>query len=277
LALTGRKLLLSIHGQEMAIHHSYIFARDLAPVLRLLLSFGVLFPFSVLGVCFAARRRTGAWMLASCALAYIATMMAFYVADRYRIVLLPMLIPLAGLGMVELESRFRRRKLRTIAPALGILALSFLISHLPIFPAAWTENSMAFSNNWMGKKEIQRGDLGRAEAYFKKAAKVTGHNQGPMSAWTWSNLGDIHVRRGDFKGARELYLRAITADPENGFVRIRLARIEELAGRFDMAIRWWQEVASLMPDPTPALREVSRLQALKNAADEGLENGPEKK
>jgi len=268
LALTGKKLLLSIQGREMAIHHSYTFGRELAPVLRGLLSFGVLFPFYVLGVVFAARRRTGAWMIAAGSFAYLATLVVYYVADRYRIALLPMIIPLASLGMLELQDRLRRGW-RQISFSLGILAAAFTLSHLPVVPDAWAENSLAFSYNWMGKREIERGRPEKAEAFFNKAAATAGDNRGPMSAWAWSNLGDISMLKGNPGDARQKYLRAVAADQRNGFVRIRLARLDEARGKLDEAIRWWQEVAELMPDPGPARREVSRLQALKNVVEPG--------
>jgi 4-amino-4-deoxy-L-arabinose transferase-like glycosyltransferase len=267
LALTGKKLLLSIQGQEMAIHHSYSFGKELAPVLRWLLSFGVLFPFYILGVVFSARRRDGAWMIAVCSFAYFATLIVYYVADRYRIVLLPMVISLASLGMLELYDRCRRGGWRKISLSLGILAVAFSLSHLPVVPDAWDGNQLAFSYNWLGRKEISRGDLERGEAFFEKAAAAAGGNRGPMSAWSWSNLGDIRMLKRDPRGARQRYLRAIAAEPKNGFVRIRLARLDESQGKLDEAIRWWQEVAELMPDPGPARREVSRLQALKNVVE----------
>ena len=119
----------------------------------------------------------------------------------------------------------------------------------------------------MGRKEIERGRPRQAEAYFEKAAAAAGGNRGPMSAWAWSNLGDISILKGNPQGARQKYLRAIAAEPQNGLVRIRLARLDEAQGRLEEAIRWWQEVADLMPDPQPARREVSRLRALKNVVE----------
>jgi hypothetical protein len=52
---------------------------------------------------------------------------------------------------------------------------------------------------------------------------------------------------------------------QNG--RLREVLVVGTRGRLDEAIRWWQEVAELMPDPGPALREVSRLRALKNIVE----------
>jgi len=100
--LSGKKLLLALNSVERPIHHPYVFAEEVAPILGYLLSFGIVFPFAVLGVWFGRRRRAGVGLLLGCAGTYLLTMVAFYVADRYRILLLSALIPLAGLGMVEL-------------------------------------------------------------------------------------------------------------------------------------------------------------------------------
>ena len=87
LRLAGKKLLLSLNNEEVPVHHPYVFAEEVVPILRWLLSFGVIFPFVLLGAWLGGRRHTGVWLLTGCAAAYLLTLLVFFVADRFRIAL----------------------------------------------------------------------------------------------------------------------------------------------------------------------------------------------
>jgi 4-amino-4-deoxy-L-arabinose transferase-like glycosyltransferase len=223
LSLVGRKALLSVHGEEMAIHHPYAFGRDLAPWLGYLLSFAIIFPFAVLGVLQWRRGSLLAWST----LAYLATLVVFYVADRYRICALAMLVPLAALGMVELLERFKSGSRRRIGLALGALCLSFGITQTPILPDSYIPKSIAFSYNWMGIKEMRKGNLDHAEIHLRRSVELSGRYRGPIPSTALYTLGQVQELRGDFRGAREFYKRAQNADPDNPAPAVRLRHLQE--------------------------------------------------
>ena len=198
-------------------------------------------------------------MLTWCAALYFATLVFFYVADRYRIVMLPMILPLAALGMVELKDLFGKKGWRGAWPVLAILAVCFAATQLPMVSGTYRARAVARGYNRMGKVEGDHGNLAQAEIYFRHAVRLAGDDPNLQAR---ANLGLIRERLGDLAGARRLYLQAADLDPDNRNARIRLARLAEQSGDLAGAIRWWEELLNLQANPKTARREISRLRAL---------------
>jgi len=258
LGLAGKKLLLSVNSDEMPVHHPYVFAREVAPVLRWLLPFGVLFPFAVLGA-WLGRKQKGIWLLWGCALAYLSTLMVFFVADRLRIMLLPLLLPLAALGMLKLAATARDWRWRSNWPQLAVLVLTFGLTQLPLTPASFRARALAQGYNRMGKAEGESGNLEAAERYFEKALELAGPADRALAG---VNLGRVYELRGELSRARRTWEQAAAAAPDNRTVRVLLARLAERGGDLPGAVRWWEEVAGLLPDPRPARAEIERLKKM---------------
>jgi 4-amino-4-deoxy-L-arabinose transferase-like glycosyltransferase len=257
LRLTGKKLLLALNHQEMPVHHPYVFAQEVVPILGWLLSFGVVFPFAFLGIWPGGRRRFGTWLLVGCAAAYLLTLLAFFVADRFRVVLLPVLMPLAGLGMLRLAEVFQKQGLPRAWPCLLTLGLCFGLTQIPMTSSSFNKRAIARGYNRMGKAEGDRNDLRRAEECFRRALRLAG----PEDGTALMNLGKVYELRGDIGRARDIYRRVAARDRENRAVRVFLARMAESSGMTREAIQWWEEVANLLADPRPARNEIERLRA----------------
>ena len=259
LALLGKKLLLAVNSEEMPIHHPYYAIAELVPALKWLLTFGVVFPFAVLGVWLAGRRHGGVGLLAWSFAVYLFGTAVFYVADRYRVMLLPMTIPLAALGMMELAGRARQKGVRSCWPWLLVLAAAFAVTQ-PSFIAEESRVRARYGiYNLMGKAEGDQGNLEQAERLFRRAILIAGPDHGAVAR---TNLGLMLERSGETGKALALYRRAAAMDSEYRFVRLRLASLAERAGDPREAIRWWREIERLSADSEPARREIVRLQAL---------------
>jgi 4-amino-4-deoxy-L-arabinose transferase-like glycosyltransferase len=258
LGLAGKKLLLAVNSDEMPVHHPYVFAQEVAPVLRWLLPFGVLFPFAVLGVWWG-RKQKGIWLLGGCALAYLLTLVVFFVADRLRIMLLPLLLPLAALGMLKLAAAARDWRWRSNWPQLAVLVLAFGLTQAPLTPDSFRARALAQGYNRMGKAEGERGNLEAAEGHFKKALELAGPADRALAG---VNLGRVYELRGDMQKAHQVYLQVARAARDNRTVRVLLARMAERRGDPQEAIRWWEEVAGLLPDPRPAREHIRRLKEM---------------
>jgi tetratricopeptide (TPR) repeat protein len=258
MTLFGKKLLLSINSQESSIHHPYRAAATLFPILRLLIPFGILFPFAGMGVLLA-RKRSGVPLMAAGFWAYLLGMAAFYVADRYRMMLLPFLIPLAGIGMSELYLLYKKQGRKTAVLTTTLLLVLFSLTQVPLFSKANQKNAVCALYNLMGKAEGDRGRYEKAEFYFHKAILAAGPNQGTYAR---ANLGLLHQMRGDFTSARRLYLKSARISQKNLEVRRKLARLAERTGDIPEAIKWWLEVVGLSADPARAKREIDRLSPL---------------
>jgi tetratricopeptide (TPR) repeat protein len=171
--------------------------------------------------------------------------------------MLPMLVPLAGLGMVGLYRWFSPAGWQKRILAVAILAAAFGITQIPMLPQAYRARAIARGYNNMGKAEGERGNLTAAEAHFRKAIDLAGWD--PKSH-ARVNLGRVLELKGDLPGAREMYLEAARIGRENRYPRLHLARLAEQSGELAEAVRWWKDVAALMADPRPAKLQINRLE-----------------
>jgi hypothetical protein len=97
--------------------------RPASPVLQLpLVTFGTIMPLAMLGVAGCFRRR--AWVLPAFTVALFLSLLPFFVAGRYRLVLAPPMIALAAIGFDEFERLVRRRG--TLAAVAAAVAFSLV-------------------------------------------------------------------------------------------------------------------------------------------------------
>lgn len=258
LRLFALKLLWAVNREEAPIHHPYLFGQEVSRTLRFLIGFGVVFPFALLGAAWARPRGAGVWLLVACALAYLATMVVYYVADRYRILLMPLLWPLAARGMLALGERFRLGW-RKAGWGLAILAGASLLPQLPLMSEAQRQNSIASSYNLQGKIEGDVGHYARAEHYFRLAIARSAPGTGSLAR---CNLGRLFELRGNPAEAERLYREAIEINPESRKALERLAELAEQRGDTAEAVSWWERLAEVSADPGPARRQVERLKRI---------------
>jgi len=122
LTLLGRKLVLALSDYESPSDYSIDLETRLAWPLRIaLVRFGLLLALAVMGLFLA--RRKAAWPVYSVALGIFAALLLFYVADRYRLPMLPALAIVGGAGLHEAWRRARFRKLGFLPVFAGVVAL----------------------------------------------------------------------------------------------------------------------------------------------------------
>jgi len=99
-------------------------------------TFGLVFPFAVVGFLFSGPRR-GALFLAAQAAIYSGVIIAFVVVDRYRLAILPLVLPAAGFAAAELVFAMKTLDLRrTVAIAAPVAALAILVNWFDLSTAA---------------------------------------------------------------------------------------------------------------------------------------------
>ncbi len=266
MALLGKKLFLCINAEEMPIHHPYYAVQELAPILGLLPGFGVVFPFAVLGVLLAWKGRQGLRLLALCAGVYLVGVSVFYVADRYRILALPMIIPLAGAGVVTWSERIKHVGLRKTWWLMLVLLAVEIVVHVPVVSDMNRIKARYGLRNLMGKSAADSGDFVSAEKFFLQAVKIAGPSHGSVAR---ENLGILAEKRGELQRALKLYGQAALMDSESRSARVHMARLYEKLGKFDDAIERWRQVAKLSSDPLIGLEQIERLQKLKQKHTDG--------
>jgi tetratricopeptide (TPR) repeat protein len=250
--LLAHKLRLLARADEVMDAVAFEVFRDEALVLRVLalFSFGVLLPLALAGAAAAWGRRHAGVTLASAALVAL-SILAFFVVGRFRLGVVPFLLPFAGIALLEARTSARR------FVALGLLALGALLAFWPL-PPSGDPRATSYANlasellrrddaegaeRWaraacardpgsadaafnLGAALRQRGKLAEAVEPFEAAMRL----EPAYGADCLAELGAIRALTGDPAGARELLGRALALDPQHPAARRYLDSLERARG-----------------------------------------------
>jgi tetratricopeptide (TPR) repeat protein len=179
LRLELRKFGLFFNNYEPWTVRSHSVSKSFSWVLRLpLFTLGLVVPLALLGA-FASRRDwrrlVPLYLMVG---TYLIIAMLFFVASRYRLPMVPVLILLAGRGLVFLFDAARARDVRTLAASLLAIAIAAVSVHWPIVP---DRLSGAYYN--LGNRYKALGEWDRAIASYRQSLI-----QNRRSFSTWNNL-----------------------------------------------------------------------------------------
>jgi Flp pilus assembly protein TadD/4-amino-4-deoxy-L-arabinose transferase-like glycosyltransferase len=291
LQLLGRKLRLAWNGGEAMDTEDLQTHAEVSPPLSWLAwvaHFGLLAPLALLGAWWTRARWRELWVLHAAVAVYTASLVVFYVVARYRLPLVPLLAPFAGVALVELPAQWRRgpasERLRSgliLAgaalfvnwPLLGDLSGGRLraLTHLNYAQAFAAQgrsdeasaqyrralaldpaNAHAHTN--LGVLAAERGDRAAALLHFQAAAESA-----PGVARNQSNLGFELQAQGRIPEAIASFERAVALQPGDAAVRFHLGAALAAAGRAGPAIAQFEEVLRLEPDPAKAAQAHNNL------------------
>lgn len=201
LGLTLGKLILSLNNAEVPSHYDYEFFRGEVGVLRYLPTFGWLLPLGGVGLALAWRRRRES--LALLCLAFLVSIIPFFITGRYRLPLAVFLWPAAGVAVAEIWAlRQHRLAVGTLAGAAAAYAV------LTFFPLYSSGNTRAHMLNVEATTLVERGRLDDAERTLHEALAIS-----PNHPEVLNNLAYVKELRGDTPGALALYEEALKSDP----------------------------------------------------------------
>lgn len=218
LVLLGRKLVLSLSNYESPSDYNLeLEQRKVWPIAAAFVGFGLLLALSVAGL-FAAREKAS-WPLYALTLGVFASLLVFYVADRYRLPLYPALAVLAGAGVHKLWRAARLHKLRVLPVAAGVFTLLLSLVAFTV-PLRRGSNLLLADacRNLADVYQFRTGDTGKAEAAYAQAIA----------------LYEPNVNRAS------LQERVMLAQ-----ARLMLARLYDGTGRTDLAVQQVEQVRAL--------------------------------
>ncbi len=245
LELQLRKLRLLLGGDEIFRNQAIYPAREYSPVLSALLwkapgiafPFGVLIPLSILGLVFAWKRAPlMAWIVVIYALANV----AFFIAARYRVPMVPYLAVFAAQGvrwfLVEAK---RAARAVAVAGVVGIYALSNIgAGPMPARMNADAELSLA------GFLHMENR-LDEARRHYLLSIEERADDPEP-----WADLGALEMDQGRFEPAERALGEALRIQPEYGGALLALGALREREGRFQEAIDLYGRAARANPKDT---------------------------
>ena len=237
--LLGSKLLWTLQAEELRDTHSYHFFADALPMLKWLPGFGVVLALASVGLV----RSSGPgrrWLLVYLG-AMLVTIVLLVVGTRYRLPLLPALIPLAGAGIAAIVEEVRTRRWRDVAMLAAIAVVVWALAHTRTDAA-----SRNLAEEWAmtGLSLLQENRHEEAENAYRRAIAMD------ESSFAWDGLGLVLQRRELRSHAREAFERALQINPQNAAAWLHLGLSHELLGNPAAAVDAYRRALSIAPQRT---------------------------
>lgn len=169
--LVWRKFIFFWNRYERANVENMQFHRRFGGIPGLpLLTFGIVAPFGLLGIFMTRNRWRDLWLLYGGVIVYLAAAILFYVLARYRLPVVPFLLPFAGAAITGLLKLLRDG--RRAEPAVLAVAFALLFFFINMTVATDTPAGTAGNLRRLGNAYLERGDTTRAVETFTEAART---------------------------------------------------------------------------------------------------------
>jgi len=256
--LTLRKAALLWNADEVPNHLTFSEVRARAWALWLMpIGFGAVAPLAAAGAALAMldrRRRAGTILLVVMTAGVMASLLPFFVADRYRAPMVPPLLAAAGYGCVALWRIWRRTEAR-MDPRLGLALVPALVlavsAQIPLIRTDPARIHWAFAQAYR-----EAGDLAGARAEYEAAVRESGEDSVLLN-----NLAQVYRALGMKAEAEEALRRAVHFSPDLAYPHKNLGILLIGKGALDEGLLELEEAVRLEPRDPEALGALAALQA----------------
>ena len=213
IGLLTKKLRLFFNGEEIPNNQNTYLVREFVPILRLSLfrspvyfPYGILAPLAIIGLVAVLSKWRQYLVIYLLIASYVATLLLFFVCDRYRQPVIPLLIVVAAAGVIHVRELVRKKSWRVLSVYGVALGLLFIESNHSLIgmPANIRESEDRYG---LGCSYLDKGLLPEAEKEFQQSVEAD-----PYHGLSLLNLGNIQRQRTDMQGALNYYLKAVDAD-----------------------------------------------------------------
>ncbi len=273
-ARTAEKFYYVWHGREIRRNEDIVLLRETSPVLAALLwEAALMFPFGLLAplawLAIWRRRREGDIRILACSmLAYAAVLATFFVASRYRLPLVLLLLPLAVAEARALISSRKRALGRSLPLLASVVALNWPNEFTQSFAADAAERGILYAQAWRNQGRPERAAAlsaslverfprdanvqmlraetlvaqGRCDVARRHLRNVT--ELAPRASTPWVMLGTCLDELGDPQGAERAFATALSLHPYHplalkraGYLYARHGRTREARSLFERFVR----------------------------------------
>lgn len=192
-------------------------------------------------VAFFGKRRTETEFLLLSAASYAASLLVFYVTDRYRQPLVVFLFPLAGAGVAGLYRLIRDQNLGRLYAGLMIACLSLGFS---LWPRPLAKDLSPYDWGMLAMIETGRAHFPAAVEDADKAIAIA-----PQEAGTITYIKGAYAleQMGRVEEAKALLHQGMAYYPDDGAITYELGRIEAAAGHIKEASMLFKQAMDESP------------------------------
>lgn len=252
--LLGRKALMTTNRYEVADGDSmYVHARSswLLSWLGAVWHFGVLFPLGVFGLVAAWTTKQPVGVFVGLLLSMIVAVTLFFVLGRYRLPLVPVLVPLAAYGVVRGVDWVRSGAWRLAGGGVVVAVPLAVLCNLPVHGEGRL-NALAAMN--AGVALAQMGEVDESVVLFEQA--VAAH---PASVEANYNLAMALAETGRYKEAIPHYRKTLAGAPMLPGAEFNLGVAWEHIGAPAKALAHYETAVAQDPKDAAARQAVARL------------------
>jgi len=239
--LLGRKLMLFFNGTSIPDMPNVYFYEQSCGVLKLLfMPFGFIAPLALCGFVVLSRsgRNRGIVVLfLGCALASV---LLFFVNERYRLPAVPILILLAAVSLAWAAREVSEKRFKKVA-ILGVasLALFFLVSHRTI-----VRMNHSYEYAFLGGYYAEQKNEEKAAEAFAEAYRLE-----PDKPEAIINYARILRQRRELQESADMYARAYARTPRFPDLAIEYGFVLQLLGRLEDARKIYLDAVSSSRPP----------------------------
>ncbi len=200
--------------------------------------FGLVSPLALLGLIVYIRRQ-GIALPVLFVLGYSFAVISFFVAARYRLPLVPLLILFAAYGGNWLYARWRQSWRQVLWPT-AVLAFLVLLVNWDLPPM--DGRGKAATHNDLGNAYLQQGRRDMALLKYEQATRRD------STYWqAWFNLGSLRAMRGDLHGALPILLNVLEPERERADVWSNVAGVYVGLGQYQQAVEVLEQAVVAAP------------------------------
>jgi len=246
------------HGDEVGRNQPIYYWRNYSGVLSLTLwKWGIAFPFGLVGPLalwglLLSLRRIGATMPLMYAISYCLGVAMFFVAARYRVPVLPILLVFAAYGLGALYRWARSGRWRHAGLGLAV-CIAFSLAANRGLGSMDMDGDAAIHYN-LGNAYAKAGDRLRAHAAFERAVALD-----PDYDQAWLNLAGMKGAMGDLDAAADIFARLTRSAPTQAEPWLNMAHVRIMQRDIDGAIAAYEAAIAAEPQMLPAYVEMIRL------------------
>lgn len=218
--------------------------------------FGILCPLGIWGLIATCSDWRKLWLYYLLLLTMIAAVVGFFILGRYRNPVAILFIPFAAAGLVDLVTRLRERKWRSISMA-AVLLLSGILCNIRVHEEHSLQASCYMN---MGISACQAGNLPEGIELLQHAIA-----EFPEMAEGYLNLGRAYMLNRQPDLAVQCFQYTLMLDPRLVGVHFQLGEALEYTGKVEQAIEQYQRALTVNPADARAIEALQRLRQTANS------------